>query len=94
MLVELAGLEQSVGIEVDGVVHPAIEELPPGFVEGRTTVASMDPTQRDTVKKRLMTLGEIMRVDRFFDRLEDRALDLLLVIAVAGKALLLEQRQR
>lgn len=32
-------------------------------VEGRTTVASMDPTQRDTVKKRLMTLGEIMRVE-------------------------------
>jgi Protein of unknown function (DUF3501) len=37
MLVELAGLEDTVGVEVDGEVFPATGKLPDGFVEGRTT---------------------------------------------------------
>lgn len=37
MLVELAGLENSIGVEVDGKVFPATGPLPDGFVEGRTT---------------------------------------------------------
>jgi hypothetical protein len=35
--VELAGLEDTVGIEVDGEIFPAAGKLPDGFVEGRTT---------------------------------------------------------
>ncbi len=37
MLVELAGLEDTIGVEVDGEVFPAAGKLPDGFVEGRTT---------------------------------------------------------
>jgi hypothetical protein len=37
MLVELAGLEDSVGVEVDGKVFPAAGKRPDGFVLGRTT---------------------------------------------------------
>jgi Protein of unknown function (DUF3501) len=37
MLVELAGLEGAIGVEVDGQVFPATGKLPDGFVEGRTT---------------------------------------------------------
>jgi hypothetical protein len=37
MLVELAGLEDTVGVEVDGVIFPARGPRPDGFVEGRTT---------------------------------------------------------
>jgi hypothetical protein len=37
MLVELAGLEDHVAIEVDGVLYHAKYERPPGFQEGRTT---------------------------------------------------------
>jgi len=37
MLVDLAGLEGSIGVEVDGRVFPASGKLPDGFVEGRTT---------------------------------------------------------
>jgi Protein of unknown function (DUF3501) len=36
-LVELAGLEDHVAIEVDGELHRAKEERPPGWQEGRTT---------------------------------------------------------
>ena len=37
MLVELAGLEDTVGVEVDGKVFPASGKRPDGFVLGRTT---------------------------------------------------------
>ena len=37
MLVELAGLEDTIGLEVDGEVFLASGKLPDGFVEGRTT---------------------------------------------------------
>jgi hypothetical protein len=37
MLVELAGLETSIGVEVDGELFPATGRLPDGFVAGRTT---------------------------------------------------------
>jgi hypothetical protein len=37
MLVELAGLEDGVGVEVDGQVFPATGKRPDGFVEGRTS---------------------------------------------------------
>jgi hypothetical protein len=48
MLVELAGLEDTIGVEVDGEVFPATGKLPDGFVEGRTTAvhylkATLDP---------------------------------------------------
>ncbi len=37
MLVELAGLEDRIGVEVDGKVFPATGKRPDGWVEGRTT---------------------------------------------------------
>jgi hypothetical protein len=37
LLVELAGIEDTVGVEVDGEIFPATGKLPDGFVEGRTT---------------------------------------------------------
>jgi hypothetical protein len=36
MLVDLAGLEDTIGVEVDGEVFPATGNLPDGYVEGRT----------------------------------------------------------
>jgi hypothetical protein len=55
MLVELAGLEGSIGVEVDGKVFPASGKLPDGFVEGRTTAvhylkATLDPAAEAAVK--------------------------------------------
>ena len=37
VLVELAGLEGALGVEVDGRLFPASGPLPDGFIEGRTT---------------------------------------------------------
>lgn len=37
MLVDLAGLEDTMGLDVDGVVFPARGKRPAGWIEGRTT---------------------------------------------------------
>ena len=54
-LVELAGLEGSIGVEVDGELFPATGKLPDGFVEGRTTAvhylkATLDPRAIAAIK--------------------------------------------
>ena len=37
VLTELAGLERHVGLEVDGVLYPAVQKPPPGARDDRTT---------------------------------------------------------
>ena len=65
MLVELAGLEGSIGVEVDGKVFPATGKLPDGFVEGRTTAvhylkATLDPGAEAAVKASLARMAVVI----------------------------------
>jgi hypothetical protein len=56
LLVELAGLEDVIGLEVDGHLFPVTGKRPDGWVEGRTTAvhylkATLDETAAFAVKK-------------------------------------------
>jgi hypothetical protein len=55
MLVELAGLEDTFGVEVDGEIFPATGKLPDGFTEGVTTTvhylrATLDAPAQAAIK--------------------------------------------
>lgn len=55
-LVELAGLEESFGVEVDGRLFPAKGQRPDGFAEGRTTAVhylkvALDESARAAIQR-------------------------------------------
>jgi Protein of unknown function (DUF3501) len=58
MLVELAGLEEAIGVEVDGQLYPATGKLPDGFVAGRTTAVHYVKATLDERAMAAVTRGE------------------------------------
>jgi hypothetical protein len=75
VLVELAGLEGALGIEVDGTLFPASGPLPDGFIEGRTTAvhylkATLDDAAVASVKAGKARAALVLRHPRLELRTE------------------------